>query len=338
MTSFSWTDLKSLFFPRLDWIQVEVTSLCNAACIYCPHTIYRDRWAGRHLSLDTFEKLAPAFKHTRLVHLQGWGEPFLHPHFFDMVATAKQAGCRVGVTTNGMLLDAEAVRRLVESGIDLVAFSLAGTDEKNDVCRRGTSLKQVLETIQTLQREKAQRRSVTPELHIAYMLLRSGMADLVKLPQVLQGLGVEQVVISALDFVSRGDLAVETLVLEKTPAYEELKAGLRELRDLSEPYGLKIHYQLKESGERRLLCPENVQRALFVGADGSVSPCVFANLPVAGAVYVGKGGERPYQRLVLGNLEELSLPAIWRQQAYVNFRRSFFTGKLISLCRNCFKM
>ncbi len=333
-----WRGLGWLFRPRFDWIQVEATTYCNAACVYCPHTVYQDSWANRHLALETFRKLLPPFSKTRLVYLQGWGEPFLHPDFFTMVALAKDAGCRVGTTTNGMLLDDGKIRRLVESGLDLVAFSLAGVDGDNDNRRRGTRLDHVLSVIETLNRTKENLGSLKPAIHIAYMLLRSGLQDLERLPATFKGLGISQVVISTLDFVPHRDLAGETLLPEKAREYEELRARLGELAEVSQRYQLKIHYHLKGSGEKRLLCPENVQRALFVGATGAVSPCVFANLPVSRATYYARGRERPYQRLVFGNLEELSLPAIWRQPAYVNFRRSFFTGKLISLCQNCLKM
>lgn len=333
-----WRGLGSLFRSRFDWIQVEATTYCNAACVYCPHTVYQDSWANRHLTLETFRKLLPPFAQTRLVYLQGWGEPLLHPDFFTMVAMAKNAGCRVGTTTNGMLLDDGQIRRLVECGIDLVAFSLAGVDGDNDIRRRGTRLDHVLSVIETLNRTKENLGSLKPAIHIAYMLLRSGLQDLKRLPTTFKGLGVSQVVISTLDFVPRKDLAGETFLTEKAQEYEELKAQLGELAEVSQPYQLKIHYQLKEPGARRLICPENVQRALFVSADGTVAPCVFANLPVARAVYYAGGTGRPYSRLILGNLDELPLPAIWRQPAYVNFRRSFYTGKLISLCQNCLKM
>jgi MoaA/NifB/PqqE/SkfB family radical SAM enzyme len=331
--------LASLLMTRLDWVQVEVTSYCNAACIYCPHSVYQGQWASRHLPLATFRQLLPVFAKTRLVYLQGWGEPFLNPDFFEMIALAKQAGCQVGTTTNGMLLDAEKIIKLVESGLDLVAFSLAGTDKENDSIRQGTSLKKVLAAIEELHQAKEKLGRSKPAIHIAYMLLRSGMADLAKLPLVLQGLGVSQVVVSTLDFVARLELEAETVLTEKAGEYRELKALLRELEELAEPFGLKVHYQIKEPGERRLFCPENVQRALFVGSDGSVAPCVFTNLPLAGPVtYAFKGKELPYRRLTFGNLHELSLPAIWRQPAYAQFRRSFFTGNLVSLCQHCFKL
>ena len=96
------TYFHSLFLPRFDWIQVEVSSFCNAACVYCPHTVYRNQWLNKHMTLETFEHLVPAFRNTKLVYLQGWGEPFLNPYFFTMAERAKKAGCRVGTTTNGM--------------------------------------------------------------------------------------------------------------------------------------------------------------------------------------------------------------------------------------------
>ncbi len=334
-----WLELDSLFMPKLDWVQVEVTSYCNAACIYCPHSVYQGQWVNRHLPLATFRQLLPVFAKTRLVYLQGWGEPFLNPDFFEMIALAKQAGCQVGTTTNGMLLDAEKIIKLVESGLDLVAFSLAGTDEENDSIRRGTSFKKILEAIQALRQAKEKLGRSKPAIHIAYMLLRSGMADLAKLPLTLQGLGVSQMVISTLDFVPRKELEAERIMLEQDQEHKELKARLGELEQLADPFGLTVHYQIKEPGERRLLCPENVQRALFVGSDGSVAPCVFTNLPLSGwATYIFKDQERPYRRLIFGNLDDLSFPAIWRQKPYLNFRRSFFTGKLISLCQSCLKM
>jgi MoaA/NifB/PqqE/SkfB family radical SAM enzyme len=82
--------------PNLDWIQVEVSSFCNADCIYCLRTAYRKNWRNRRLSMDAFTNLIPTFSTTKLVFIQGWGEPFTHPQFFEMVRLAKEAGCMVG--------------------------------------------------------------------------------------------------------------------------------------------------------------------------------------------------------------------------------------------------
>ncbi|MCL6446629.1 MAG: radical SAM protein [Armatimonadetes bacterium] len=325
--------------PAFDWLQVEVTSYCNAACVYCPHTIYRDNWLNRHLPLDTFQKLRPAFRKAGLVHLQGWGEPLLHPDFFTMVSLARQAGCRVGTATNGKLVDASVAARLVAGGLDFVAFSLAGTTaEKNDFFRRGTRLEKVLEAIRFLQKAKEEAGAARPAVHIAYLLLRSGIDELPQLPDLLEGYGIDQVVITTLDFVSSPALVEESLFLTERTAAEELLSSLQEVAARGKERGLSIYYQLSVPGQRKQVCSENVQRALFISADGLVSPCVFANVPVARATFLVRGAVRRYGRMTFGNVHDHDLFRIWRQKDYVNFRRSFSTGRLTAFCRECPKL
>ena len=311
--------------------------MCNASCGYCPHTVYRRQWRGENLSLETFRCLAPAFSKSRLIYLQGWGEPFLNPELFTMIRMAKNAGCRVGITTNGMLLDAGTLNRLVDLEVDLVAFSLAGTDEKNDLQRRGTRIETVLEAMRNLNQIKRNKGKSKPEVHIAYMLLRSGLDDLAKLPLVLQGLGVTQVVISTLDFVPSKDLAAEAFMVSDGRDYPELESRLDKVAELGRNHGLNIHYQLQSPGRRRQVCTENVARALVVSADGEVSPCVFTNLPVTGVTLVADGVERPYRGLTFGNVRERSLSSLWGQIAYRNFRRSFYEERPPSVCQSCAK-
>jgi MoaA/NifB/PqqE/SkfB family radical SAM enzyme len=334
----SWFDVSSWSIPRTAWIQVEVTSRCNAACVYCPHTVYRDVWQDRFLSLAAFRRLWPALKKTRLVHLQGWGEPFLHPDFFSLAALARQAGCQVGTTTNGMLLDDEKLQQLVGSGMDFIAFSLAGVGENHDRARPGTSFRKILDCIQNLNRLKAGARRATPQIHLAYLLLQSGLPDLEKLPQILPGLGVHQVVISTLDFVPSRELAGERLLIADRRAFEDLQARLAQVETAAARLGVTVQYNLFPPGTRALLCPENAHQAFYVAADGAVSPCVFTNLPVSGVTYMGRDGEQPYQPLVFGNLLEQGLGAIWRRKAYAHFRRTFFTGRLVAPCRQCLRL
>jgi len=333
-----WFDLNSWLPDKRDWLQVEVTSWCNAACSYCPRTVYRDTWKNRQMSPGTFRRLLPYFGKARLIYLQGWGEPLLSPHFFTMVALAKRAGCRVGTTTNGTLLDAPRMLQLVESGLDLVALSLAGVDAKNDAIRRGTSLKQVLEAIQALSRIKERLGSPTPVIHLAYMLLRSGLQDLERLPVMFKGSGLSEIVISTLDLVPSRDLEAEAVRPASSGEYAELRSRLEELARLGGKCGFAIHYQLQDPSSRRPTCTENVQQALVVSADGMVSPCVFTNLPVSGVSYFHKGQEYPYRQLFFGNVNERPLEKIWDQDAYKVFRHSFFDGRLAPPCRECSKL
>ena len=234
--------LAGLCRRKLDWLQLAVTSHCNASCAYCPHTIYRRHWQSRHLSLSTFQRLLPDLKKVNLVYLQGWGEPFLNPDFFTFVSLAKQAGCQVGTTTNATLLTEKTIIRIVESGIDILAFSLAGIGETHDTWRQGTSYQKVLEAIRSLQACKRRLGQVNPRVHIAYMLLRSGLSDLDKLPGELQGLGISQVVISTLDLVTAPELEKESLANLIEPEGIEVSHRLEKLADNGARSNLNIHY------------------------------------------------------------------------------------------------
>jgi len=327
-----WWELE--WMPWLDWMQIEVTSRCNAACIYCPRTVYGPRWKNRDLSPDTFEKLLPVLSKTKMVHLQGWGEPLLYGHFHDLVARIKKAGCKVGTTTNGMLLGRREIGKLVTGGMDHVAFSLTGIGAKNDAVRKGTSFVKVVEAIADIAAEKKALGVETPAVNVAYLLLRSHLPDINDIVPALSGLGIGHVVVSTLDFVPDGELRNEQLIPRDEAEYRELKAVLDGLAAKGRQAGLHVSYRLVSPDKGMNLCAENPGASLFVSADGDISPCVFTNIPVSQASHVVESGERDYQPLTFGAVNEKSVPVIWLGGRYRAFRDSF-DAELHPSCREC---
>ena len=177
--------------PRLlDCIQVEVTSVCPGRCVYCPHTTQAGYWRSRHMEAATFARLWPLMQESGRVHLQGWGEPFLHPRFMDFAALARKAGCRVSTTTCGLRMDETLAGQIVGSGIDIVAFSLVGTDEASNAPRAGVPFSRVREAVRTLQRVRKAKMGVHLELHFAYLMLASQMEAVEGLPDLMDELDV----------------------------------------------------------------------------------------------------------------------------------------------------
>ncbi len=328
-----WWDVQRM--PVLDWIQVEVTSRCNASCLYCPRTVYGEHWPDRDISRDLIEALAPYFATTAMVHLQGWGEPLLHGGFFDMIGLTKKAGCRVTTATNGMLVDREMADRLVASGIDDVAFSLAGIGEENDRIRRGTSFEAILQATDSIAAAKKKRRSDTPAVNIAYMLLRSQASSVAKIVPALSNRGIENVIVSTLDFIPARDLAGEPILPESEQECQDWKSRLDGMVDAGKQAGLSVHYRLSEPGSLNRTCTENTGRALVVSADGGISPCVFMNISASGVSHIVEGREEDCKMLRFGNLAAASLSSIWRDPRYASFRRS---GRSSSFCRGCPKL
>lgn len=327
-----WWDLQTMI--QLEWMQIEVTTRCNASCHYCPRTTYRNCWDNRDLSFENFKTLLPVIAYTKMVHLQGWGEPFLHPHLFEMIALAKKTGCKVGTTTNGMLLNRRRIDQLVKSGIDHIAFSMTGIGEKNDLARHGTQFSRILQTISDLVAKKRALQVETPTISIAYLLLRSHLSDIDKIVPALAENGIQQVVISTLDFVSHKNLWNERLTPVNQAQYQELKSIFDKLEREAEKKGIGLFYNLVLPGAEGRVCTENSRRALFVSSDGSVSPCVFTNIPTTGSSRMIEGEEVEPKKLIFGCIADDSLPAIWKSPNYREFRK-YFGLRPHPLCRRC---
>ncbi len=72
------------------------------------------------------------------------------------------------------------------------------------------------------------------------------------------------------------------------------------------------------------VCVKNPVENLFVGADGSVSPCVYLNPPLRGSFpRLDKGRKIDSSRLIMGNLNEEDMDTIWSRPDYRTFRQAF---------------
>ncbi len=316
-------------YPKLDWIQVEISSYCDSKCIYCPHTEYLKNWQNRLFPIELFKKLIPAFKKTKLVYLQGWGEPFTHPEFIDFLRLAKQSGCMVGTTTNGTLLNREKIEQLIDEGLDVIGFSLAGIDEKNDVIRKGNSLKKVLKCIEDIQKIKSIKSADNPKIHIAYMLLKSGIDEIYKLPSFCKNTGIDQTVVSSLSLVVNESLVNETLA--------EFEFDLSDTDLMSDFSRAGIAFNIVSPYMKESFCSENLERGIVVGSSGVVSPCVMGTVPAVGENYFFKGKKRKLENIDFGNVSNESLNTIWNKKEYKDFIKSHRKRNYPEPCLHCNK-
>jgi len=324
-------------YPRLDWLQIDISSYCGAECIYCPHNAYKKNWVSRFFDDNIYELLRPAFQKTRLVYLQGWGEPFTHPDFFKFLDLAKNTGAMVGTTTNGMFINRQLADQIVDRGLDIICFSLAGIDKKNDAIRKGAPIEKVLNAIEHIHRAKNKYKTDRPNIHIAYMLLRSGLSNLEKLPGFVSEIGVDQTIVSSLSLVTRQELIEESMLAESEKEWAELRQKFLDIRSQAASLNTDIHFHIVAPFTERTNCSENIPRALVIGSDGSVSPCVMKNLPVNGKIdYYFNSQKINYQPLNFGNIRHDPLNVIWNNPSYRSFRKKSLRY-LPGSCAKCYK-
>jgi MoaA/NifB/PqqE/SkfB family radical SAM enzyme len=309
-------------------IQIEVTTRCLNRCVMCPRTALADEWPEMDLSWEVFQRIARAFDRAQHVHLQGWGEPLLHPRLLDMISVAKGAGCRVGLTTNGTRLDPELSKCLLELDLDLIAVSIAGaTRETHERIRVGSDFPVILENVRQLLALRARQGARRPKVEFSYLMTKTNMEELPKAVELAASLGVEELYAINLDYVVAG----EHEVLKAFDCQASREAFLRmidEGRAIARRAGL-IFRPYPLDPEEVAICEGNPLKILFVACDGWVSPCTYLGLSGRTDIprqFEGKAIAVP--RVRFGNVLEQDLTEIWDSPAYQAFRQQFARRRL----------
>ena len=311
----------------IDCVQVELSSACTARCAYCPHSVHAGRWKARNMEAATFAALWPLLRHSERVHLQGWGEPLLHPRFFDFAALARKAGCAASSTSCGLHMNADIASRIVDSGMDVLAFSLAGTDAASNAIRQGAPFATVCEHIGLMAGARAKAGAAHLRLHCAYILLADRMETVLALPDLASELGLQAAVVSTLDYIAAP--GQETLAFAPHEADKIARARdlLTKAAARAAKLGLDFHYALP-CPEPWGTCREHVERSLYVDAEGALSPCIYVNVPVK---------DTEIHRRIFGNANETDAFVCWQGERFAAFRKALESGRPEAPCIHCAK-
>ncbi|MBL1179157.1 radical SAM/SPASM domain-containing protein [Pantanalinema sp. GBBB05] len=138
-------------------IYLEVTSICNYKCAYCPHPIM-----SRNKAHMSWELACEALKQIQAdqigqhIYLNYLGEPLLYPKLFELIEFADTLNLTTHIITNGSLLTEGNINKIKNSALQDIKISYETPDEETFKLR-GTShftspqiLAQVLNTIAVL--------------------------------------------------------------------------------------------------------------------------------------------------------------------------------------------
>jgi MoaA/NifB/PqqE/SkfB family radical SAM enzyme len=111
---------------------VDVTEVCNLACIHCPHPEFKKSqyYAARYLDPELNSKLVDEVRgygggKCEYLRYTSEGEPLVHPKIYDMLDYAvKHSGIFVTLTTNGTIMNEKRIEKLLESGLHLIDTSI----------------------------------------------------------------------------------------------------------------------------------------------------------------------------------------------------------------------
>src|ERR1700704_2143883 len=164
------------------YVQIEPVGQCNLRCQMCSIQFRRDGppyGPPAFMDFEAFKRTVDQFGTLRELHLQGLGEPMMHPRFFDMVEYATAKGIRVSTNSNLTLLNDRRAERCVTSELDCLHVSIDGaTAETYERIRSRAHYDRVVSNLERLLAARERLGSEHPHIHLVMVIMRQNLHEL----------------------------------------------------------------------------------------------------------------------------------------------------------------
>lgn len=290
-------------------IRIEPASLCNLKCSHCPTgTVSMKRTTMDWTIFESLlNSLFPYANSIQVFVLYHGGEPLLNKVFSKMVSDLKNKFPRAKIKTvsNGMLLNENNSKQIIESGLDEIEFSIDGeSPEDNNKIRRNADFEKVSYNIKEFLKLKSSMGLLSPKVYIS----TTQFIDVLK----LNGHGTRN--------AHPPKYLLDTFSKELSDGHI---IGLKSTYAMEWPHMVvdpELYQSVIDSEEQNIknYC-DHVENTLTVRANGDVVPCCY---------------DLTSQKK-MGNINEQSLNDIWNGAKYQTLRTEISNGKPSGICANC---
>lgn len=194
--------LKWNLFPRLGYVShwplhvdIELTSRCNLQCTMCIQNSPEGRKNQGSMNFYMACHILEAIGGGRVYSVKfNWrGEPLLYGRLSELVTYAKLQGIpEVQINTNGLLLNVEFTKELVQAGLDRIIFSVDGhSSETYEKIRVGGNYRRIMTNIHNLLQEKSRRKAIRPFVRIQMVVGEDNQHEVPPFVEYWKRLGVQ---------------------------------------------------------------------------------------------------------------------------------------------------
>jgi MoaA/NifB/PqqE/SkfB family radical SAM enzyme len=318
------------------FVQIEPVGRCNLRCRMCPVQFREHGGASALLEFDAFQQLLDGFSGVRELHLQGLGEPLMHPRFFDMVSHAAARGIAVSTNTNLTLLTPVRAERAATCGLAEISVSLdAASAPLYESIRLGARLPRVLRNLRRLM-QACRAAAHPPHVRIVMVLMRRNLHELGRMVELAAEHGVDALFVQRLchDF-SESSLPPIYRSMRDFVQHEALgehdREAMAEAFEAARTHAATLGVTLRlpritprtetQAGQSvRLPRCDWPWRGAYVSCQGDAMPCCMVATP---------------DRACLGNMLRDGVEATWNGAAYQSFRAGLLHDAPAEICRTC---
>lgn len=314
------------------FVQIEPVGQCNLRCRMCPIQ-FREDGTPLHppafMAYEHFTSLLAQFPGLRELHLQGMGEPLMHPRFFDMVRHAAARGIEVSTNSNLTLLSERRAQECVESGLRRIHVSLDGASAPTyEAIRVNAKFDRVVRNIGRLVRARGD--NPLPQIVLVAVVMRRNLEEIPALVALAADLGVDALSVQHLchDFGEdalpekyrpmRAFVDAETL-LNDDPV--RVRRCFARAREVASARGLELRLPNLEACEPRPggRC-DWPWRGAYISYAGDAMPCCMVSTP---------------DRINFGNMARSGVEAVWNNADYQAFRQRLASDVPPEVCASC---
>ncbi len=141
-------------------VYIEISNICNLQCSFCP-VVDRDK---KVMNAEMFKAIIhDVAPHTEQVCLHLMGEPLAHPEFETIIRHCEEAGVKINLTTNGILLNRYKTLLSTSPAFHQINFSIHAFKDNF----KNKDINPYLQDILNFSKES---QELSPSLYINYRL------------------------------------------------------------------------------------------------------------------------------------------------------------------------
>ena len=279
-------------------LQWHITHACNLRCKHC----YQDDYS-HFTSVERLYEILD--KYTDFVHKNNFygqinltgGEPLLHPEFFSLAKEIKRRGFRLGILTNGTLIDAQAAEKIRSLHPIFVQISLDGTRRQHDFIRGPGSFDRALHAIRLL-------KSRNIRVLVSFTAQKNNLGSFKRLARICAHYGVDK-------------LWWDRVVTNSSEEYAALALSTKKFRTfLTRSLRMEAKYR-RPDGSSMISNQRSLQ---FLGCNSSQDGYICSAGKTLVAV-LADGTVMPCRRLsiTIGNIHESDFQHLLRSSGFLRY-------------------
>jgi len=319
--------------PLPNELYIEVTNRCNSRCQTCIRT-FQTLEPLRDLTLEEFRHIVDQAPGLERAVLHGVGEPLLNRDLPDMIRhlRSRPVPPHVLFNTNAFLLTPEMQESLHSADLSELRISTDAAHAALYAHIRGVdAFDMMAENVASFAR-RIRQVGHGPRLSLWFTAMHENLNELPELVRLAARVGVGEVYVQRLVHFGQGLAQAQQSVFRALQAAEE--GLLADAEDLAEELGVTFRASGATTPRESLLGPDGRRRPwslcrrpsslMYITANGSVLPCCFSPFTA-----------RDYAGLVLGNVFDERLAAIWNGVAYQRLRSALQSDAPPEACDRC---